>query len=433
MDLILHREINMTAEAFGLTLTLALILGMANRSAARQRKRRLLMEALCLHGAALLSYIVAWPLMGIPGRPVHVILTVAVVLSQVFGVLTCGWIMSYIYTDVSGPRYSPYRRDPLVRFLWAVNGTNLMTVLTNPWTHAFFLVTESNYVMAGPLVYLNDVLYVLQSLLMIGVVLRLYQRNGLAMTLRLCVCGALIFTAAAIDVAHQELVLLDPMVSIVLALLCVGIQSRLEEDLAQARAEAAESRVRLLSGQIRPHFAFNSLTAIKELVAEDPVRAEQALQDFADYLRSHLDVMSTSRLVPFPEELGHVRHYVSLEMADLARPMEVLYDLQVEDFMVPPLTVQPLVENAIRHGIRTREEGGTVRLSTRREDGCVVVIVEDDGQGFSSVTKRQDEHRRVGIENVRERLERQCGGTLAVSTGRNGTTAKIIIPEGGAS
>ncbi len=434
MNLVAQKDINITAEIFGLTLTVVLLFEMANRTAQRHRKRHLLLCALSMHVASLVADIVSWSLTGIPGRPVHVLLTISIVLSQLFGVLTCVWIMVYVYTDVSGSRYGPScRMDPLIRFLWLVNGVNLMVVFTNPWTHAFYLVTEANQLVAGPLIYLNDVLYVTQSLLMIVIVISLYERNGLATTLRLCVCGLLVLLAAVVDVLYQDLTMLDPTVSIVLALLYVGVQSRLEEDLAKARTDAAESRVRLLSGQVQSHFVFNSLTAIKELVAEDPDRAEVAIQDFSDYLRSHLDIMSTLRLVPFAEELGHVRHYVSLEMADLARPMEVVYDLQVEDFMVPPLTVQPLVENAIRHGIRTREEGGTVCLRTRREDGCVVVIVEDDGRGFSSVTLRQDERRRVGMENVRERLERQCGGTLAVTTGANGTVAKMIIPEGGAS
>jgi LytS/YehU family sensor histidine kinase len=210
----------------------------------------------------------------------------------------------------------------------------------------------------------------------------------------------------------------------------VGVQTRLEEDLAETRAELAESRVRLLSGQIHPHFIFNSLSAIKALVSEDTTMAEQAIQDFSDYLRSHLDVMSSSRLVPFAEEMGHVSHYVSLEMADPSRPMQVTYDFETEDFMVPPLTVQPLVENAIRHGIRMREDGGTVEVRTRLADSAVLVSVRDNGRGLTSATERQEHRRKVGIDNVRERIERQCSGTLEVQSGPNGTNVTITIPRG---
>ena len=222
-----------------------------------------------------------------------------------------------------------------------------------------------------------------------------------------------------------------PAVSLTLVLLSVGVQTRLEEDLAQTRAELAESRVRLLSGQIHPHFIFNSLSAIKALVSEDVELAEQAIQDFSDYLRSHLDVMSSSRLVPFAEEMGHVSHYVSLEMADPSRPMQVTYDFETEDFMVPPVTVQPLVENAIRHGVRMRENGGTVEVRTRLADSGILVIVRDDGKGVSSVTERQEHRRKVGIDNVRERIERQCSGSLEVASTPQGTTVTLTIPRGG--
>ena len=96
---------------------------------------------------------------------------------------------------------------------------------------------------------------------------------------------------------------------------------------------------------------------------------------------------------------------------------------------LPPLTVQPLVENAIRHGIRTREDGGSVVISTCERDRSIEVCIQDDGHGFSSATQRQDERRRVGIENVRERIERQCGGRLDVHSDATGTMAVLVIPK----
>ena len=233
----------------------------------------------------------------------------------------------------------------------------------------------------------------------------------------------------ALDMYYPQLSLLYPTVCLVLVLIATGVQARLEEDLARARAETAESRVRLLSGQIHPHFVFNSLAAIKALVIEDPQQAELTLQDFSDYLRSHLDEMSTTRLVPFTVELDHVRHYVSLEMADTPVPLEVRYNLEADDFMLPPLTVQPLVENAIRHGIRTRESGGTVVVSSRRTGEGIEVSVSDDGHGFSSATERQEQRSRVGIANVRERIERQCDGSLVVRSTPEGTTVVLTIPK----
>lgn len=108
--------------------------------------------------------------------------------------------------------------------------------------------------------------------------------------------------------------------------------------------------------------------------------------------------------------------------------IEVRYDIQAEDFAVPALTLQPLVENVIRHGVRGRERG-VVSIAARRRDGFCEVVVEDNGQGFD--VKRLDDldPSHIGIRNVRERVERMCGGTVTVESeiGR-GTTAVIRIP-----
>ena len=262
---------------------------------------------------------------------------------------------------------------------------------------------------------------------MVPVVFKHRSAFGDRATQRLMGCAVLVTAGITLSAFDLDLALLYPAIGLSFALLCVGVQARLEAALVEARAESAESRVRLLSGQIRPHFVFNSLAAIKALVSEDPEAAETAIQDFSDYLRSHLDVMSTDRLVPFEQELDHVRHYVA------SAPIEVRYDLRVTDFSIPPLVVQPLVENAVRHGVKTRAEGGTVVVATRRTGDAIEVSVRDNGCGFSSATERQDEHRQVGIENVRERIERQCAGRLEVASGSDGTVATLVIPMGGAA
>ena len=418
--------INLTALGYAFTVAWALILSIVRRNPSE--KRRMLTFALWFHTLAIACRLVAWSAVQVPNALAQTCLVVGTTCADLFAVFTCLAIMLYIYTDISGDRIESYRTDPIVRILWMLNICNALLVLTNYWTHFYYSFDEQYAYVVGPYLFVRNLLFFLQGVMMVPVVVRLRDRNGLPATSRFICCAALAVVSTIVEALVPGLTVLFPVVSLMLVILSIGVQGRLEEELSEARAEAAESRVRLLSGQIHPHFIFNSLAAIKGLIAEDPELAEETVQDFSDYLRSHLDVMSDTKLIPFADELEHVKRYVSLERAEGSISFEVVYDLEVDDFLVPPLTVQPLVENAIRHGIRTREDGGKVVVSTRQTPEGVRLCVQDDGYGFSSVTPLQRKRRRVGIENVRERLERQCGGTLTVESTEQGAVATMIIP-----
>lgn len=427
MDLVDYAHINVVTLGYSCLLLVILIYGLSRGVVSPTR--RILMDATILHLVAALGALSVWWFYGRPGALTHTFLMAGAHFSYLFGTLARLALLIYVYANVSANPIQELSSDWLVRLMCAISLFKLVVTLSNPVTEAYFSISERNTFEYGPLTGLHDASLFIQSVLMIPVVLRLRKQNGRAITMRFVACTLLALLAVLMHIRNPRMSVLYPTITLVLVLLCVGVQLTLEEELTRARAETAESRVRLLSGQIRPHFVFNSLAAIKELVSEDADMAEVAIQDFSDYLRSHLDVMSTSRLVPFEQEMDHVRHYVSLERADAGKPIDVRYDFALTDFYVPPLTVQPLVENAIRHGLRTREEGGTVVVATREQEGAVVVSVSDDGHGFSSATVRQDEHQQVGIENVRERLERQCAGTLEVTTGPTGTVAVMTIPQ----
>ena len=422
---------NIIGLLYALGLAISLIIAMTRRNASK--KRCLLLGATWFHAFAVAARLAAWLLVRHPGSLVHECLTCLLLAADVFTILTCLFVMVYVHTDVSGRSFDPLGINGLIKLLWILNGLNLVLAITNPLTHIYHYVDQMNVYHVGWAFWLRNALFFLQGICLVPVLVRLRAHNGVSMTVRLLACGSLGVISALIELLFPGVSVLFPAVSLMLALFAVSVQGRVEEDVAQLRAEAAESRLRLLSGQMPQHFVFNSLTAIKELVRENPALAEQTIQDFSDYLRSHLDAMSDTRLVPFATEIDHVRHYVSIEQADATVPLEARYDFAVEDFSVPPLTVQPLVENAIRHGVKTRQEGGVVTVSTRRTEEGVEVRVSDDGKGFSSLTARQDERRRVGLDNVRERIERQCGGTLSVETGSTGTVVTLHLPEGGES
>lgn len=204
---------------------------------------------------------------------------------------------------------------------------------------------------------------------------------------------------------------------------------------AAARANALEkelvqNRIAIMLSQIQPHFMFNSLTAIKQLCAMDPARAEEAVGQFAAFLRGNLDSLGQSGSISFEKEMLHIQTYLSLEKMRFGKRLNIVYHTKFKEFSLPPLTVQPLIENAVRYGVTKQPKGGTVTISTEDKGDSITIIVSDDGVGFDPKQKKEDGRSHIGIDNVRSRLEHQCGGSLRVeSTPGQGTTAVITIPK----
>lgn len=206
-------------------------------------------------------------------------------------------------------------------------------------------------------------------------------------------------------------------------------QSRL---LAESRAKLAESRIAITMSQIQPHFLYNALGSISALCDIDPAQARDATDHFADYLRMNLESMSCYSPIPFQTELNHIETYIWLEKMRFGQKLNVKYDIQVKDFSIPALSVQPIVENAIKHGICTKETKGWVEICTFDSAEYHYITVSDNGVGFDPNAPYDYSHhkRPVGIENVRSRLQMMVNGDLTIqSTIGVGTVATIKIPR----
>lgn len=193
----------------------------------------------------------------------------------------------------------------------------------------------------------------------------------------------------------------------------------------------------VMLSQIQPHFLFNTLITIKSLCREDPTKAEEGIGEFSKFLKYNMDSLTTDSPIPFENELEHVREYLSLQKLRFGEELNVEYDLEYTDFELPTLTLQPLVENAVIHGIRHSATGtGIVTIRTRNCPGHIEVCVEDDGAGFDPVILDNDENvnsdskSHVGLSNIKSRLLLMCSGSLLIeSEPGKGTTAQIILPK----
>lgn len=206
-----------------------------------------------------------------------------------------------------------------------------------------------------------------------------------------------------------------------------------EKQLAKAEKQLYESRISVMLSQIQPHFLYNSLNAIRGLCRKDPEQAREAIGSFAEYLRGNMDSLNKREPIPFIRELSHIENYLKLEKFRFGDELKVNYDIKEKNFFIPTLSVQPLVENAVKHGICEKENGGTLTLKTYRDGEYIVIEVSDDGIGFDAekLISEDKERSHIGIQNTMERLKQMIGASLTIeSLPGKGTVAKIrFIPE----
>ena len=189
----------------------------------------------------------------------------------------------------------------------------------------------------------------------------------------------------------------------------------------------AEQRIRVMQKQIQPHFIYNTLFAIRSIEG-NPKETVQAINEFSAYLRANFTALEGDTVIPFEKEMETVKDYVALQKLRFVDRFSVKYDIQDSEFSLPPLTVQILVENAIKHGISTTYKQGTIAVSSYKEKGEHVIKVEDDGVGFDVKTLK--ESKGVGLRAVKNRLEYFLNATLEIKSEKGkGTVVTVRIPE----
>lgn len=421
--------INRTLEIFTIVVdSIILISILLERK--KQKQEYIFLTVLVMHIITTVGDLLAWTFTAVPGM--NILTVTGNVLTYLFNPLACTGFCILVYQMLCGENQ---RKQMLPRTLLllvlALGIVNALLIVVNHKTGMLFTLDSNNVFTWGPLSTLPDNMILLQFTLMIPLLFCCRTRSKLETLSCATLYMGVPIAAVVLENHATTLMLIYPSVTISMLLFEVMRQYDKQRIIMQQELELSDSKVRLLMGQIQPHFIFNSLLAIQELCAEDPKKAEGAVQDFAIYLRGNLDAMSSSHMIPFAKELDHIRHYLSLEQADPSETFQVEYDLAVRDFRVPPLSVQPIVENAVRHGMAMRDSGGVITIATREDARSYSIIVKDNGYGFDSATQEQMERKSIGLENVRMRLAAQCHGSLEIQSGEKGSIVRIRIPKKG--
>ena len=317
------------------------------------------------------------------------------------------------------------------RAAWALTAVNGIIYLTAVFSRLTFRINEENAYQGGPLRYTCHIISAVLLFYLLFLSVRRFRtagtrNNWVPLISVLLILGSIILDSI-VGKSLQPVTFLT--VAVVLNSCFYYIWLHLQFVREHEDSLRAEQRIQIMKTQIQPHFLFNTLNTIRAVYAVDPPLADQTLEKFSKYLRQNLDAMEQPDLIPFSREMEHTRLYADIEMLRFPH-VRMEYRIDDEDFLIPALSVQPLVENAIRHGVRSREEG-IVTVSSYRDERSHVVEIRDNGVGFDPDAQQQPGETHIGIANVRGRVEQLCGGSLEIESGiGKGTTITLRIPSG---
>lgn len=421
-------------ELFAATVTAVMLVGCFLERKHRTKTGRFLVGVLIAHTAMLLVDAPIWLLLAEPA-PQNVVWIK--ILSFFTNTFLCALISLYTYcltSYISEKKMISYRYAHLIT---ALCGVTLLLWLISTFNGMYIYYDETGLDQTGPLYLLSQVFNIILPAMTMVLAFRNHNVLGWRNTWILVLYGAIPVLSIPLQINWAVTpVCLATTVSLVLVYTLIHVEqearaANIEKELAQKELALSESNNSLVLSQIQPHFLYNALTSIYRLCDVKPEAAKEAVSNFSKYLRGNLDSIKQKKMISFADELKHLQAYLSLEKIRYDDYLEVRYDIKATEFFLPPLTVQPLVENAVNHGISDLPKGGCITISTNEEPDYYEIRISDNGVGFDPDTQPIDSRSHIGISNVRSRLDIMCHGTLEIiSAHGKGTTAIIKIPKG---
>jgi signal transduction histidine kinase len=342
-----------------------------------------------------------------------------------------GLFFPYLSLSLPEERRKKYR-DWLKPAIFLICGMDTVLLIVSQFTGYMYIIDENNLYQRGPLMGLAIALQVLLILSYLFISIR--ERK---LVIALVMVGGLI--ALSVHAFTYGIPILNIFCGISGIIFFVW---ELLQETKKSEGKAAiiieneetikEMQTRIALSQIKPHFLYNALNSIYVLCGRNVNEARNAISHLSDYLRSNMSSMDSKVPVPFAREMEMVEDYLAIEKIRFPEELNYTIVTPVTSFSLPALTIQPLVENAVRHGIMPLDEDGIITITTRETDQDYIVSIMDNGVGFDTeapdYSDSSSEH--IGIKNVRERLKRLCRGDLVIrSRPGQGTEAVIRIPK----
>lgn len=443
-------HVAMLVWGFVFNLIAALCMFMSKNFDKEKRRRMICMQLCC--AVLLLNDAMAWGFRGRSGMPAYYMVRISnfivFLLSDLLLYLYHGYMCCYLFGEKA--KLCTYKRKqqekerirrgrsledilPIKRicavYLLAVLG--MVLVIISQFTNLYYYIDADNlYHRNNPPYILSLVIPMCGMLLDFSILLDNRKRIGRDIFVSMMSYIILPFAAAVMLVFYYGISLNSIAIGISMILMFVVTMIEQNKNISRKEEEMADMRISMMLSQIAPHFIYNVLTTIQGLCESNPKQAGEVTGQFSQYLRGNLNSLSEKKTIPFEQELSHVQCYLAIEQRRFGDRVKVKYDIQCKDFFLPALTIQPVVENAVKHGLCKKLGGGTVAIETRREAQAVVITVRDDGVGFEEEKQKKNDNVHVGLQNVKSRIEKMCKGTVEISSKAGvGTAVTIIIPQ----
>lgn len=421
-------------------MTIVLISGLGERSAARVHSP-FIMRLVYSDVILLAAETARWALFAYEGvNPVIHFFYVISALLCICAFYACLSLFIYFTVDFIAHKTS-------ISFIWAHATAVVCAIYAVSWCISFFngmfLRSVDGVIVYGSLAFIRGlggyfvIVMIVVLMLRYRRVIRRTERTTLFLFMAIILFMELFPRVRAICSMYL-------MFSIGVLLIIAFIHIKQAQRMHEQELQLSQERLAIMLSQIRPHFIFNALNTIYALCGRnDSECAKKAVSEFSMYLRENLEVLENDHEILFEKELEHIKHYLYLEQLRFRENLRVVYNIQVTAFKLPPLTLQPLVENAIKHGLLQKKNGGTVTISTAEADDSYSIVIADDGVGFDVAQFEADSalggeagaaHVRshIGIKNVTERLWLQSRATIDIkSIIGQGTTVTVRVPKSG--
>ena len=320
-----------------------------------------------------------------------------------------------------------WRRSALLKAVGLLCLVYFALLTVTQFTTVFYTVTPDNVYRRGPLypvLLIPPVLLILLNLLALWRRrAKLTRRQKLAFALYLLIPMGCMFVQM---LSYGLLMIVIGSCAVAFSMFLFNLRDQQDRYTAQQR-EIANQRASIMVLQMRPHFIYNTMTSIYCLCNQDPQLARQVVMDFTTYLRKNFTAIASAAPVPFSSELEHTRAYLSVEQAQYPESLFVDFDTPHTRFRVPSLTLQPIVENAVKHGRDPYAGPLHISIRTRKTDSGSEIVVADNGRGFDP---SDDSEPHIALKNIQQRLELMCCGSLTIKPNNGGgTVVTVTIPD----
>lgn len=342
-----------------------------------------------------------------------------------------GYLLSLIFTLYIIYCVDKTRSRKKLRIvIFAFFFVQVLLLIISQFTNMYYYFDSSNVYTRGDYFWLSQIVGIVSIIINVVIIVKNHKKLSKKEKNALGIYLLLPAVAITIQMFYYGLFLtLFAEIIAAFAMFMFILEDQTEKYCEKER-ENSDMRVAIMMSQIQPHFLYNTLTSIYCLCDKDARAAKQAISQFSTYLRGNLESIRRETPILFDDELKHVESYLALEKMRFEDELDVVYDIQARNFFVPALTVQPLVENAVKYGVGDAIDGGTVKISSRELPECYEIDISDDGVGFNPDDIVNDGEFHIGIENVRSRLELMCKGTLEIQSELGkGTTVIVKIPK----